>query len=154
MCLLRCELPLAEGPDAATNIGATDTAVACWRGRTNLSVLITKAEANQMHQRLSFNEDMPSIVGLKSLEQQAVQMAGDTELADVIVEVNMEDERDVGSERVKADVKVTECGNGRAQAGANQSTAALPFEEVGETVDGKNKESMETDLGSMEVPSP
>ena len=32
MCVLRCELPSAEGPDAATIIGATDTAVACWRG--------------------------------------------------------------------------------------------------------------------------
>lgn len=47
---------VAEGPDAATNIGASDTAVACWRGRTNVSVLITKAEANQMHQRLSFGD--------------------------------------------------------------------------------------------------
>jgi len=46
----------SEGPDAATNIGASDTAVACWRGRTNVSVLITKAEANQMHQRLSFGD--------------------------------------------------------------------------------------------------
>lgn len=32
-------------------------AVACWKGRNNVSILITKAEANQMHQRLSFVDD-------------------------------------------------------------------------------------------------
>lgn len=32
-------------------------AVACWKGRNNVSILITKAEANQMHQRLSFADD-------------------------------------------------------------------------------------------------
>lgn len=33
------------------------TAVACWRGRSNVSVLVTKAEADQMHQRLCFTDE-------------------------------------------------------------------------------------------------
>lgn len=46
-----------EGPDAAINGGSMGIAVACWKGRNNVSILITKAEANQMHQRLSFVDD-------------------------------------------------------------------------------------------------
>ena len=78
-----------------------------------MSVLITKAEANQMHQCLSFNEDMASTMGLKPSEQQAVQVAGDVELAEGTAEesINMGDvERHVGSERLEADVEVTEYG--------------------------------------------
>lgn len=47
----------AEGPDAPINTGAMGTAVACWKGRSNVGILITKAEANQMHQRISFADD-------------------------------------------------------------------------------------------------
>ncbi|KAG0566732.1 hypothetical protein KC19_7G083400 [Ceratodon purpureus] len=46
-----------EGPDAPINSGAVGTAVACWKGRSNVGILITKAEANQMHQRISFADD-------------------------------------------------------------------------------------------------
>ena len=49
--------PFAEGPDAPINSGAVGTAVACWKGRSNVGILITKAEANQMHQRISFADD-------------------------------------------------------------------------------------------------
>ena len=48
----------AEGPDAPINTGAMNTAVACWKGRSNVGILITKAEANQMHQRISFADDV------------------------------------------------------------------------------------------------
>jgi len=64
----------AEGPDAATNTGAMSTAVACWRGRSNISVLITKAEANQMHQRLSFADES---------EPAAIAMEGESKSAEV-----------------------------------------------------------------------
>lgn len=47
----------AEGSDAPINTGAMGTAVACWKGRSNVGILITKAEANQMHQRISFADD-------------------------------------------------------------------------------------------------
>jgi hypothetical protein len=51
------DLRFAEGPDAPINTGAMGTAVACWKGRSNVGILITKAEANQMHQRISFADD-------------------------------------------------------------------------------------------------
>jgi len=68
----------AEGPDAAANTGAMSTAVACWRGRSNIGVLVTKAEADQMHQRLSFADES---------EPEAVTMEVEsktTEVSDVI----------------------------------------------------------------------
>lgn len=51
-------LSFADGPDAPINTGAMGAAVACWKGRSNVGILITKAEANQMHQRISFTDDV------------------------------------------------------------------------------------------------
>ncbi|KAG0558875.1 hypothetical protein KC19_10G061000 [Ceratodon purpureus] len=70
-----------EGPDASTNPGAMSTAVACWKGRSNISVLITKAEANQMYQRLSFGDKVaePTLAEAKPITPDEVAVGMEVE---------------------------------------------------------------------------
>ncbi|KAL3683712.1 hypothetical protein R1sor_001734 [Riccia sorocarpa] len=55
------------------------TAVGCWRGRHNVSLLISKAEAAQMLQRLCLADEEPKIVENKSIEGAEPSIKGEQE---------------------------------------------------------------------------
>ena len=88
----------AEGPDASTNPGAMSTAVACWKGRSNISVLITKAEADQMYQRLSFGDKVaePTLAEAKPITPDEVAV-GMVEVESKRIQIDDLQSTDAGS---------------------------------------------------------
>ncbi|KAG0558873.1 hypothetical protein KC19_10G060800 [Ceratodon purpureus] len=87
-----------EGPDASTNPGAMSTAVACWKGRSNISVLITKAEADQMYQRLSFGDKLaePTLAEAKPITPDEVAV-GMVEVESKRIQIDDLQSTDAGS---------------------------------------------------------
>lgn len=130
---------VAEGPDAATNIGASDTAVACWRGRTNVSVLITKAEANQMHQRLSFGDDEGTFTNRTS-EVEAVPTGGGAlpvEKAGSEAQVD-----DKSAEIGDLDNTALQVGNGTESVKSDQAATAASLQATDNLPEGLVRECM------------
>ncbi len=103
-----------DGADKVSSDQPLATAVGCWRGRTNVSLLITKAEAGQMLQRLSLNDETLTAVdktvqGAVASEfregETAVVVNGDTKRAAILTVQRTQDDEMAGVDRMPEDVE-------------------------------------------------
>lgn len=101
-----------DGADKVSSDQPLATAVGCWRGRTNVSLLITKAEAGQMLQRLSLNDEtLPSTAVDETVQgpvasefregETAVVVNGDTKREAILTVQGTQDDEMAGVEDVE-----------------------------------------------------
>ncbi len=105
-----------DGADKVSSDQPLATAVGCWRGRTNVSLLITKAEAGQMLQRLSLNDEtLPSTAVDKTVQgavasefregETALVVNGDTKRVAILTVQRTQDDEMAGVDRMPEDVE-------------------------------------------------
>ncbi|KAH9558782.1 hypothetical protein CY35_06G025200 [Sphagnum magellanicum] len=115
-CVVALPAKEVDGADKVSSDQPLTTAVGCWRGRTNVSLLITKAEAGQMLQRLSLNDEtLPSTAVDKTVQlpvasefregETAVVVNGDTKREAILTVQGTQDDEMAGVDRVPEDVE-------------------------------------------------
>ncbi|CAK9877811.1 unnamed protein product [Sphagnum jensenii] len=115
-CVVALPAKEVDGADKVSSDQPLATAVGCWRGRTNVSLLITKAEAGQMLQRLSLNDEtLPSTAVDKTVQgavasefqegETAVVVNGDTKRAAILTVQRTQDDEMAGVDRMPEDVE-------------------------------------------------
>ncbi|CAK9274340.1 unnamed protein product [Sphagnum jensenii] len=115
-CVVALPAKEVDGADKVSSDQPLATAVGCWHGRTNVSLLITKAEAGQMLQRLSLNDEtLPSTAVDKTVQgavasefregETAVVVNGDTKRAAILTVQRTQDDEMAGVDRMPEDVE-------------------------------------------------
>ncbi|KAH8958486.1 hypothetical protein BDL97_06G027000 [Sphagnum fallax] len=115
-CVVALPAKEVDGADKVSSDQPLATAVGCWRGRTNVSLLITKAEAGQMLQRLSLNDEtLPSTAVDKTVQgavasefregETALVVNGDTKRVAILTVQRTQDDEMAGVDRMPEDVE-------------------------------------------------